>query len=199
MEFLKKNATALVWCLIEIIFGVLLIVESAEFIRILAIIVGVIMIIGGVMLTVMYFVTKPQEAKGKYLFNGLTYLALGIVLCVKSQWLSTLIAVILVILAVVLFVDAFEKIQEVCDKLRLKEKKWIAPLIGAVIEIVLAILVLVISDQRWLFITLGILIILEALYSVFVLIFLSRVHKAVTEEAKKSDENVIDLEDDKKD
>ncbi|MCD7729691.1 MAG: DUF308 domain-containing protein [Clostridia bacterium] len=196
MEFLKKNAIALVWCIVELILGILLIVESENFIKVLAIIVGVIMIIGGVILTVTYFVTHAKEAEGKYLFNGLTYLALGIILCVKSNWLSSLMSLILLLLAVVLFIDGFEKIQEVCDKIRLKQKGWVAPLVGAAVEIVLAILVLVLDSQRWLFITLGVLVILEAVYNFVVLIFLNNVQNAVKKEAKKNG-NVIDVDETK--
>ncbi|MCD8040779.1 MAG: DUF308 domain-containing protein [Clostridia bacterium] len=195
MEFLKKNATAIAWCIVEIVLGVLLIVHSESFIKVLAIIAGVIMIIGGVAFVVMYFVTHAREAEGKYLFNGLTYIALGIVLCVKYGILYAALDLIFVILAIVLLMAGFEKVQEVCDKIRLKQKKLLAPLIGAIVEIVLGILVLVLDETKWLFITIGILVIVGAVYNLCVLIFLNRASNAV-KEAQDKQTNVIDVKDD---
>ena len=130
-------------CIIEIVVGVLLLINPVGFTSGIIIGAGVLMVLGGILSVVRYFMLKPELAAQKQLlFKGLTAILAGAVCITKYDWFLSAFPLLTVIYAGAMLVLAAAKLQKMADLRRMNIPRWYLPGISAVLAAVLAAIIL---------------------------------------------------------
>lgn len=174
MDFLKRNANVILVCVLEVIIGILLLVNPVAFTSGIIIVLGVALVVAGIMKIVEYFRTDAMEASLRAtLVKGLVMLLGGAFLALKPSWLVSTFPVLTIVYGVVILFSGLYKVQWFVDALRLKTGRWFLHVIDAVLTIVCAVIILANPFEGtvvlWRFI--GITLIIEAVMDILVLIF----------------------------
>lgn len=141
--FFKGRTGGLVLCVLEIIVGVLLLINPVGFTSGIIIGAGWVMTLIGVVDVIRYFAIKPEDgAEQKLLFHGLTLAMAGVLCITQYGWFLTAFPLLTVIYAGWMLVLAAMKLQQMADMLRLKQGRWYMPAIAAGLAIVLAVILL---------------------------------------------------------
>ena len=161
MKKFLKNANSGIICLIELIVGVLLLLDPHSFISYILIIAGAFIAIAGAISLIKYFAAKPAEAEKGGLTGALVSLSIGAFLIIKNNIATAWITIITVIFGAAILYTGYQKLEKAIEKIRNKQY-FIVSLISALITILFAVLIIfVIPDKAiWLFI--GISLIVEA-------------------------------------
>ena len=161
MKKFLKNANSGIICLIEIIVGVLLLVDPHSFISYILIIAGAFIAVSGVISLIKYFVSKPDEAEKGGLSGALVSLSIGAFLIIKNNIATAWITVITIIFGAAILYTGYQKLEKAVEKMRNKQY-FLVSLISSLVTILFAVLIIfVIPDKAiWLFI--GISLIVEA-------------------------------------
>ncbi len=131
-------------CIIEIVVGVLLLINPVGFTSGIIIGAGVLMVLGGILSVVRYFMLKPELAAQKQLlFKGLTAILAGVVCITKYDWFLGAFPLLTVIYAGAMLVLAAAKLQKMADLRRMNIPRWYLPGISAVLAAVLAVIILI--------------------------------------------------------
>ncbi len=143
MKLLKENADGIVFCLFELVVGVLLLVNPVSFTVGIIMVAGVVFILLGLINVARYFRTSVDEAVlGQMLTKGLLLLLAGIFCVWKTEWFIVTFPVLTILYGVLILVAGISKIQLTVDMLRWKNKKWFWAAISAAVSIVCAIVIL---------------------------------------------------------
>lgn len=183
---MKKSLPGIVLCLLELAFGVLLLINAEAFTSIIITVVGAALIIFGGVSVIKYFRTEPELASaGQYVFKGLIMIAGGAFCAIKAPSIVTGIELIAVVYGIAILLLGFTKIQSTLDMVRQKSKKWFFPLIGAVICLACGVIVILNPFEAtgilWIF--LGVALIVEALSDLVTLIVRAVEKKKESKEA----------------
>ena len=185
MKTFKQNLGGIVMSLVELIVGILLLVNPAAFTSGIIIACGIVLMVMGIISIVKYFRAEPAEAKaGQSLAKGLIGLLAGAFCALKSQWFVATFPVLTLIYGVVILLSGLTKIQWMADLIRMKRKSWFLAAISAVISILCGVIVITIpfTTTAVLWIFTGISLIVEAVFDMIGTILGNR--KKKTEEAK---------------
>ncbi len=161
MKKFLKNANSGIICLIEIIVGVLLLIDHSSFISIIMIIAGAFIGISGIISLIKYFVTKPEEAEKGGLTGALVSLSIGAFLIVYNNFTEKLIDYVAIFIGAVILYTGYQKLEKAIEKMR-KKQYFLVSLISALITILVAILIVFnfVKNIVWIFI--GVSLIVEA-------------------------------------
>lgn len=174
MSKLDRNIETIVACILEVIVGILLLINPIAFTSGIIVGLGIVLIVLGVMSIVGYFRSEPEQAEKKSgLFKGLL-LSLGGLFCVlRPTWFVAVFPLFTVFYGVLILILGIRKIQWAVDMLRTKQKYWFVALIGAILSLVFAILILVnpfaSTAILWSFIAVSLII--EAVADILTFIF----------------------------
>lgn len=131
-------------CIIEIVVGVLLLINPVGFTSGIIIGMGVLLVLGGVVSIVRYFLCRPDIAAQKQLlFKGLVGILAGVVCITRYDWFLNAFPLLTVIYAGAMLVLAASKLQQMADLRRLDMPRWYLPGISAALAAVLAAVILV--------------------------------------------------------
>ena len=131
-------------CIIEIVVGVLLLINPVGFTSGIIIGAGVLMVLGGILSVVRYFMLKPELAAQKQLlFKGLTSILAGAVCITKYDWFLSAFPLLTVIYAGAMLLLAAAKLQKMADLRRMDMPRWYLPGISAAMAAVLAAIILI--------------------------------------------------------
>jgi len=175
--FMKKVISAnstLFMSIIEIVIGILLLVNPLGFTSGIIIAFGVVMMISGLGQIIKYFTIKSEDAanSGK-LSKGILSCLLGGFCAFNSEWFLVAFPVITILYGVLILVTGVSKLEKAVDMARVKQKYWFVALIGALLALAFAALILVnpfaSTTVLWNFI--GITLIVEAAMDVVTFIF----------------------------
>lgn len=170
MAFLRKNSVNLVLCLIELIVGILLLVNPTGFTRGIIMVVGAAIALLGLFNVLRYFRTDAAQAAMEHrLAYGLGQLVLGVFFLVKSNWLVGLFPVLTRLYGAGVLVLALFRIQQFVDARRLKLGKGLISGTSALFTLIYAAMVLFVPETTWIFI--GVMLLLEALMDILILAF----------------------------
>ncbi len=162
MKKLLKNANSGIICLIEIIVGILLLVNPTAFISYILIIAGAFIAISGVISGIKYFLSSADEGEeSQGLSKALVSLTIGAFLMIRNNIASEAIGIISLVFGAAILYTGYTKLQKAVDKIRRKQL-FIVALISAAVTILCAVLVLtgVVENIIWIFI--GVALIVEA-------------------------------------
>lgn len=152
-------------CILEILVGVLLLINPTGFTSGIIIGAGWVMAVLGAVSIIRYFMAEPEAAmKAQLLFRGLTLGMAGALCVTQYGWFLTAFPLLTVLYAGWMLVLAAMKLQQMADMLRLKAGRWYMPAIAAGLAIVLAVIILInpfgAAQAVWTFV--GISLIAEA-------------------------------------
>lgn len=143
-RFFRGRVGGLTLCVLEILVGILLLINPVGFTSGIIIGAGVLMVLGGVICVIRYFTVQPEiGVMSQLLFKGLTLLMTGVLCMTQYKWILTAFPLLTVLYAGWMLVLAAMKLQAMTDMLRLKAGRWYMPAIAASVAIVLAVIILI--------------------------------------------------------
>lgn len=184
MRAIQKNGGSILMCVLEILVGVLLLVDPTGFTSAIIIAAGTALILYGVISIVRYFRADAAEgALRQSLFKGLLLLLGGLFCVLRSRWFVDTFPLLTILYGIGLLISGIGKIQWMADMIRFGRKCWYLPAISAVLSLIFAAIILCSPTALWSF--LGIVLIVEAVFDI-VAIALGGKHKG-------SDDDIIDV------
>ena len=185
MKFLKKHIAGIGMFLLEILVGVLLLINPVGFTSGIIISAGLVLILVGIVCIVKYFRAEPVEAaKSQNLLKGLIALLAGAFCAIRSQWFVVTFPVITLIYGVVILVAGLGKIQWTVDIIRQKKPKWFLCALSALVSTACGLVIIAApfatTTVLWMFT--GICLIADACIDIVALIFTGKNPDADTEE-----------------
>jgi len=143
MKILKEHMDGIVFCLFELVVGILLLFNPIGFTSGIIMIAGIVLMVLGLVQIIKYFKTSVQEAMlQQTLVKGLILILLGIFCAFKTEWFIATFPVLTTIYGVVILVTGISKVQLTVDMLRQKKQKWFWAAINAACSIVFAAIIL---------------------------------------------------------
>ena len=184
MRAIQKNGGSILMCVLEILVGVLLLLDPTGFTSAIIIAAGAALILYGVICIVRYFRADAAEgALRQSLFKGLLLLLGGLFCVLRSRWFVDTFPLLTILYGIGLLISGVGKIQWMADMIRFGRKRWYLPAISAVLSLIFAAIILCSPTALWSF--LGIVLIVEAVFDI-VAIALGGKHKG-------SDDDIIDV------
>ena len=186
---LKRNLSSMAMSLVELIIGILLLVNPIGFTSGIIIAFGIVLMIMGISTTIKYFRTEPEEAAvSQILVKGLLMLLAGAFCAFNSHWFIATFPVLTLVYGVVILITGITKVQWTIDIIRMKRSKWFWAAISAAISIVCGVVIITspfsTTAVLWMFI--GISLIVEAVFDMIGSIFGNREKQ---EEQEVAEEN----------
>lgn len=191
MKTLKKLSGGIIFCIIEALIGILLLINPVGFTSGIIISFGVIFIVWGVISIIQYFRQSPEEAAlSQGLMKGLVLLSAGLFSTFKSGWFLTVFPLMTIFYGIAILLSGFSKVQWAIDLLRKKASKWFLILISAIVSIICSVVVLsspfTSTAILWMFT--GISLIIESVFDIVALIMNRRIQKEAANAVDNSDE-----------
>lgn len=188
MRAIQKNSGSILMCVLEILVGVLLLVDPTGFTSTVIIAAGAALILYGVICIVRYFRADAAEgALRQSLFKGLLLLLGGLFCVLRSRWFVATFPLLTILYGIGILISGVGKIQWAADMIRFGRKRWYLPAISAVFSLIFAAVILcnpfTTTAVLWSFT--GIVLIVEAVFDI-VAIALGGKHKG-------SDDDIIDV------
>lgn len=157
MNVFRECAADFVPCIIELIAGILLLVDPARFTSTVIIAAGVVLIVLGILKVTSYFRTDAETAAiGQLLTKGLIFILAGAFCAVRWEWFLTTFPVLTMVYGSIILLTGISKIQLAVDMVRLKNGQWRWAAINAAITLICAIVILfnpfASTEVLWLFI-----------------------------------------------
>lgn len=142
-EMFRGRTGGLILCVLEIVVGVLLLIDPVGFTSGIIIGAGWVMALLGLFSGVRYFMSTPAEgAKTQLLLRALLLEMAGLLCITQYRWFLTAFPLLTVLYAGWMLVMAAIKVQHMADMLRLKAGRWYIPAISAALSVVLAVIIL---------------------------------------------------------
>lgn len=191
MKTLFQKTGGILYSLLQVVVGILLLIDPIGLTSGILITFGVVLTVMGVVLTVNYFRTPIEIAsKEQPLMKGLLSVLVGCFCIFGTEWLIATLPLLSVVYGVIMLIIGLGKVQLTFDTFRKKEGKWFLVLISAVISIVCAAVVLnnpfTTTAVLWMFT--GISMIVDAVFDVFAVLF----------SGKRKKEEIVILNNDQK-
>ncbi len=142
MSKLKKNLDIVIYCVCELVVGMLLLLNPVGYTQAIITVAGILLVALGIRSVVDHLRLKPEEAAHDFqLTIGLIEITAGIFCMTNSGWFISTFTVLTVIYGVALLVIGFVCLQRVIDLIRLKRGQWVWSLLGAVVSFAMAALI----------------------------------------------------------
>lgn len=180
MKTLKKNQTVIIMCVIELVVGILLLIDPVKFTAGILIVIGIALMAAGLINVIRYFRSSPEEAVvGQHMAHGLIALLAGAFCTFNPGWFIFAFPVITILYGVAVLLVGLTKVQLAVDMLRLKHNKWWWGAVSAAVSIICAIIIISnpFSTTAALWWFAGISLIAEAVFDLITLILKCRKDK----------------------
>ena len=136
-------APSLFMSIVELIIGILLLINPIGFTSGIIICAGVVLSIMGISSLIKYFRDEPDEAAKTHNFSkGTMILLLGIFCMFKSEWFITTFPLLTVIYGIFTLITGITKLQGTIDMKRADNKYWYVALISSTLTLICAIFIL---------------------------------------------------------
>jgi len=173
MKTLKQNGNAIIMCIIEVVAGILLLINPVGFTAGIIIVAGIAFMVDGLFNVIRYFRSSPKEAAaGQLLMRGLVALLAGAFCVFNPRWFIVTFPVITILYGIAVLIGGLGKVQMAMDMLRAKNSKWWWGAISAAVSILCAFVIInnPFSSTVVLWWFTGISLITEAAFDVITLI-----------------------------
>lgn len=174
MKRMSQKLTAMVLCIVELLVGILLLVNPTGFTGGMIVAAGGLLILWGLWQGVRYFLLKPVEAaQRQLLFRGLCAVLLGLFALCHVEWILSVFPFVAMVYGLCVLLLGLRRIQWTVDMIRLKMRRWYWPAIGAGLSLLVAVVILLnpFETLATLWVFTGIALIAEAVVDVLTLIF----------------------------
>ncbi len=143
MKFVKASLSSLASSIVEMIVGVLLLINPVGFTSLILGSFGLVLLLVGVGRIFAYFRTDPEEAAQEgNLAIGLICSLLGFVGVFKTEWIIATFPMITLVYGVISLASGISKLQISMDLVRNKRKYWYVALISAVLTLICALFII---------------------------------------------------------
>lgn len=201
MSVIKMNIKEIIFCISELVIGILLLINPVSFTSGIIVLLGVSMLATGILFGYKYFRMDAEEAKkGNMLTFAILLVMVGAFCILRSDWFIATFPILTVLYGVMMLISGVSKIQTMVDMLRLQNNKWFWAGINAAVSIVCAVIIFwsPFTSTALLWIFAGVSLIVEAVLDI-VTIFLAYIGKKVVEEIieeakEEDDKKIIDVE-----
>ncbi len=173
MKTLKHSGNAILMCIIEVVIGILLLINPIGFTAGIIIAAGIALMVSGLLNVIRYFRSSPMEAAaGQLLMQGLIALLAGAFCTFNPEWFIITFPMIAILYGIAVLIGGLGKVQLTMDMLRAKNSKWWWGAISAVISIICAFVMInnPFSSTVALWWFTGISLIVEAIFDMITLI-----------------------------
>ena len=173
MKNFKTRPSGIIFCLFEIVIGILLLISPVGFTTGIICALGIALMAAGIMSIVQYIKANPKEAeKGQYLTKGLLALLVGCFCAIKSHWFIVTFPALSILYGVGVLVAGLAKVQFAFDMIRQRNKKWFLGFISAAVSIICAVVILknpfTSAEILWMFTSISLIV--EAVFDAVALI-----------------------------
>ena len=180
MTPIKRSLSGLGMSLVELIIGILLLINPVGFTSGIIVTLGIVLMIVGISTILRYFWTDAVEASVRQLLaKGLILLLSGAFCTFCSRWFLVTFPILTWIYGVVILITGITKLQWTVDMIRMKRSRWFFVAISAAASILCGTVILknpfVSTAAVWMFI--GISLIVEAAFDMIGSIFGDRDRK----------------------
>ena len=156
MKVLRESAAGLALCIVELIAGILLLLDPVKFTSTVIIGAGVVLIVLGLIEVVNYFRTDAKVASlGQMLTKGLISLLAGAFCVVQWEWFLATFPVLTMVYGILILLTGISKIQLIVDMVRLKNSRWRWAAVNAALTLICATVILsspfASTEVLWLF------------------------------------------------
>lgn len=140
---LKNQLSGIGISLVELVVGILLLIDPMAFTGGIIVALGVVLMVTGLFRVIRYFRKEPLEAAvSKTLAKGLMALLGGAFCVFRSHWFLATFPVLTLVYGVVILVAGLYKLQWMVDSIRLKRGGWLLAAVSAAISLVCGILII---------------------------------------------------------
>ena len=169
MKKVSLNTGNLMTCVLELLVGILLLIDPVGFTSAIIVIFGILLTVAGIFSIVKYFRTDAETASQEHgLDKGLVCALFGLFCVFKSNWFLGAFPLLTVLYGILMLACGVCKIQWTVDMLRMKQKYWYIGAISAALTIIFAVLVLInpfsAVASLWTFV--GVTMIIEAVLDI---------------------------------
>ncbi len=198
---MKKHNTkwgGLVFCLAEIVLGILLLIDPIGFTSMIITVIGAILALCGIFNIIKYFaVPAPQAAMEQLLSKGILFLGAGAFAVFGKSVIIGALPLITIVYGVIMLIAGVNKIQFIADSIRRKDRRWYFGIVSAAISLALGAIVLInpfgTLDILWIFT--GIALIVDAvLDAVSIIIVTDKAKKAKADPAEPIEGEAVETE-----
>lgn len=174
---INTGASGLLMSVIEIVIGILLLVNPVGFTSGIIIALGIASTAIGIAHVIRYFRSDAQTAAmNGNLTKGILLSAFGLLCALKSELLIATFPIITILYGILILAAGVSKLQNAIDMLRLDRKYWFVALISAILTLLFAILIITnpftSTAVLWTFI--GVSLIIEAVLDVLTFVFAAK-------------------------
>ncbi len=142
-KFVKYLGRTLAYFL-ELLIGVVLLIDPEGFTSTIVIVAGIAMIVVGVWYALRYFRTEPVLAMREHdLATGLFLCAAGLLFALKTDWIIATFSIMTVMYGIAMLILGFIKIQATVDLLRAKSRGWVISAVNAVLTVLFSVIVFI--------------------------------------------------------
>ncbi len=143
MKAFRQNGNAIIMCIIEIVVGILLLVNPVGFTAGIIIAAGIALMVNGIFNVIQYFRRSPEVAAvGQLLMRGLISLLAGAFFTFNPQWFIITFPMIAILYGIAVLIGGLRKVQMTIDMFRLKNTKWWWGAISAGISVICAVVII---------------------------------------------------------
>lgn len=180
MHQLKRSLSGVLMSVIELVIGILLLVNPVGFTSGIIITAGIVLMVLGAGSVVRYFRTSPEEAAvNRLLVKGLVQLLAGAFCAFRSGWFIATFPVLTLVYGITILISGLAKLQWAVDIIRLKRKRWFLAALSAAVSLLCGIVVITspfsTTGVLWMFT--GISLIVEAVFDMISAVFGNREKK----------------------
>lgn len=167
MKMLKKSMVGIAVSLVELLIGILLLVDPVGFTSGIIIACGIGLMLGGIGSVIRYFLSAPEAAAvSQSLVKGLVALLAGAFCAFNSHWFLAAFPVLTLVYGIVILIVGLTKLQWTVDMIRLKRSRWYLSAISSVLSVVCGVVIITspFSSTGVLWMFTGISLITEAVF-----------------------------------
>lgn len=191
MKFLKNHFAGIGMFLLEIVVGILLLINPVGFTSGIIIGAGLVLILLSIVCVIKYFRAEPEEAaKSQNLMKALIALLAGLFCALRSEWFVATFPVITLIYGVVILITGLGKVQWTVDILRQKKPKWFLGALSALASITCGLVIITAPFRTtavlWMFTGIGLIV--DACFDIVALIFTNKKPAEADETADETEE-----------
>ena len=156
MKAFGESVAGFSLCIIELIAGILLLLNPVKFTSAVIIGVGITLVILGLIEVVNYFRMSAQVAAlGQMLTKGMILILAGIVCAVRWEWFLVTFPALTIVYGILFLLTGISKIQLTIDMVRLKNSRWSLAAGNAAVTLICAMIILrdpfASTEVLWLF------------------------------------------------
>lgn len=178
---MKQKLSGIGLAVIEIIVGVLILIDPTGLTKAIITVAGIVLILMGAVLLINYFRSDPVGGVlGQGMTTGLMEVAIGVFCLIKTGWI---VGVFDTVIGLAILISGVSKLGMAIDFLRLKDSSWKPALINAAVTLVCAFIIVSVSASDMLWIFIGIVLIVQAVLDIVTTFFPGK---------KKDDEVVVE-------